>query len=72
MEYGGGNERQISYHLGIPGWNRGEKLDYITTNAKYTNAERTEQSNTYWRANMNHNQQRRVQKMQLYNNAAKQ
>ena len=48
-----------------PGGTERRQIDYITTNAKYRNEERTAQSNTYWQANMNQNQQRRVQTTQL-------
>ena len=40
-------------------------------NAKYKNIVRKAQSNIYWHANANQNQQHRVQAMQLYYNAAK-
>ena len=47
------------------------QIDHIMINAKYRNMVRKAQSNIYWHANMNQNQQHRVQTMKLYYNAAK-
>ena len=55
----------------IPVGAASRQIDYITINAMYRNTAGEAQSNTSWNANMNRNQQRRVQKMQLYYNAAK-
>lgn len=54
-----------------PGGKTNRQIDYIMINAKYRNMVRRAQSNIYWHANMNQNQQHRVQTMQLYYNAAK-
>ena len=47
------------------------EIDYIMINAKHWNVTRKAQSNIYWLSNMNQNQQRRVQKMQLCYNVAR-
>ena len=47
------------------------QIDNITISAKYRNIVRKAQSNIYWHAKMNQNQQHRVQTTQLYYNAAK-
>ena len=54
-----------------PNGKTNRQIDYIMINAKYRNIVRKAQSNIYWHANANQNQQHRVQTMQLYYNAAK-
>ena len=54
-----------------PGGKTNRQIDHIMINAKYRNMVRKAQSNIYWHANTNQNQQHRVQTMQLYYNAAK-
>ena len=53
------------------GGEMGRKIGYVATNAKYRNTTRQAHSNIYWHANMNQNQQHRVQTMQLYYNESK-
>ena len=53
-----------------PGGKTNRQIDYIVINAKYRNIVRKAQSNIYWHANANQNQQHRVRTMQLYYNAA--
>ena len=47
------------------------QIGYIMINAKYRNAAQKAPINIYWSADMNQNQQHRVQAMHLYYNAAK-
>ena len=54
----------------IPGGETSRQIGYIFINSKYRDTARTAQNNAHWLANMGQNQQRRVQKMQLYYNAA--
>ena len=54
-----------------PGGNIRRQTDYVAINAKHRNMARTAQRNIHWHGNMNQNQHRRVQTMQLYYNAAK-
>ena len=68
---GGRNGRQILHNADKPRREARRQIDYIAINAKFRNAAKKAHSNIYWRANMNQNQQRRAQTMQLYYNAAK-
>ena len=53
-----------------PDGNTGGQIDYMMANAKYRNEVRKAQNNIYWNANMQPNQQHRVQTTQLYYSAA--
>ena len=54
-----------------PSGETNRQIDYITIIAKQRNIVRKAPSNIYWRGDMDQNQQRRVQTMQLYYSAAK-
>ena len=64
LETGGIIDKYITTWTSPSGAER-RQFDYIIIDAKYRNKSRTAQSNTHWHANMNKNQQRRVQKTQL-------
>ena len=70
-ELGKENQEKYTTTRASPGGNVRRQIDYIKTSAKYRNMARKLQRSIYWHANMNQNQQHRVQKMKLYNNAAK-
>ena len=73
-DYGGWEEDMGDKYLTTwtsPGGKTRRQIGFITINAKYRNTAQKAHIGIYCHANVNQNQQRRVQTMQLYYNAAK-
>ena len=69
-ELRGGEPRKYMTTWASPGGEIGRQIDYIAIIAKYRDGKKAH-SNIYWNANMHQGQQRRVQTMHIYYNAAK-